>query len=448
MKHSHKILPLLLLFQISAIKTVSALDYVDLDFETPAKGLLPVSGKAYPLWTLPPAFDENYGAGNQLEISKTSSHSGSYSLRFNYEAKNNFCNTCGTKLVVQKKGVDGVNYVIASSGEDLTRESYPDGTPAPHASLGKHVYNTSRGYSQWEITSISNDSATNDKLSLKLLHSGVGEFADKEQIINTNDKLAVARRCGVDGIIGKSNGEFMVNRRSDCNSSITWFGNIGHINTADAIQPPGGSLFRRAYLKAELVDPPTGQKLNYARFMRVSKQTDNAIADKFVEVVLVADFSLRENLEPHASGFGKIGGLGRYKPGQGMPVNLQFERGKWYYIEEEYKAETYTIKTTLESDGNITVNSYKGNSNGEYRLWFAESGKESAVPLINIKNLSLPPIIGGKGTHVSLWGNEGHDTHSRGSWYIDDVKISNKGPIGKKPGDDGFNLGTPQRPGT
>ena len=120
---------------------------------------------------------------------------------------------------------------------------------------------------------------------------------------------------------------------------------------------------------------------------------------------------------PQLGGLGDFGGLNDYKPGAGLPEGLKFERGNWYYVEQEYKSESSV-----------------GASDGAYRLWFAKSGEETTTPLVELTGIPLPPIRGGSGSHMSLWGNFGHDKNTYGAWYIDDLVISNTkiGPLDRR----------------
>lgn len=434
--------------------SLTAKNFVILDFETPATGSAPAAGQ--PLspdanaWNLQPSFDNHFGSGNFFEISSTSSHSGSNSLKYTYEARNGFCNTCGIKNIGHLKGLDGVNYYVADTGEDLTQEFYPpklidpsgpsDGptfTPnGPHASIGKTILNKTRGYTKYTVVAVENENATNDKLIVKKVRDGIGSFAGQPDIFNSRDEVLIARQCGVDGIIGKAGGLFEVSRRSDCDGAISWFGNI-----APNAQPSGTSIFRRVYLKAEIVGLPSGHKLNYMRLMR------GADSDISASIVAIAS-NVDGNMEPHLTGFGPtpISGKGRYEPGNGLPAGLKFERGIWYYIEQEYQAETYTMSSHI-NDGTVIVDSYTGDGNGAYRLWFGKSGEEPDRdnPTLEVENIPLPPMLGGDGTHMSLWGNQGHDLHTRGSWYMDDIVVSDTyiGPVATP---DGSNTRAPSAP--
>jgi hypothetical protein len=102
------------------------------------------------------------------------------------------------------------------------------------------------------------------------------------------------------------------------------------------------------------------------------------------------------------------GGQPVFAPGNGLPAALKFKRNTWYYIEQEFKAQ-----------------SEPGALDGEYRLWFYEAGSESATPVLELTGLNLPPVYGGTGQHMSLWGNVHHEKNTYGAWYMDDFVISN-----------------------
>lgn len=367
-----------------------------------------------PVWKLPPIFPSVYGPGNHYIISNTSSHNGGFSLRFTYEGLNGVCNTCGAKFYNHvASGHDNADYFVVDTGEDLTTiddistNKEDDG---PKAEPGKFIYDRDRGYSRWEITEIVNQNATRDRLNLRLDKPGV----NGETTIKSGDSISITRHCGVDGIVGIKNGANDIHRRSDCNSVILWFGDV-------TPQAPGSSIYRRAYLKSEVTSNRIRQKLHYLRPDR-----DGPFQG---EIVLFGD-STDGHIYPQLSGVNKYGAPLPTYTVKNEPnfVGLEFERGKWYYVEEQYKAAT--VKST---NGSGQVTEY--NPDGEYRLWFGESGSEPTEgnPTLELTGLTLPPIVGGTGTHISFWGNIQHSTHARGSWYIDDVIINDDN------GGDGWN---------
>ncbi|MDT8281488.1 MAG: hypothetical protein RQ982_01605, partial [Gammaproteobacteria bacterium] len=373
--------------------------------------------------TMANSFPSVYGPNNHFNITNTTSHSGQYSLKFTYEAKNNICNTCGSGPCLAcksffpdhiKTGHDGVNYFISAAGENLTIADNPSTAKkddGPKALPGRIIYDRDSGFSKWEITSVTNENAINDKLNLKLLSKGI----NGEETINSGDTIAITRQCGVDGLVGVVEGENDVNRRSDCNSVIMWFANV-------TPQEPGTSVFRRNYLKSEVSSPIIHQKLHYLKPGRNGPLEGT--------IVLFADSNQTNapNTNLQLTGMKLYGGVGIYRPGLDNGFEgLIIERSIWYYIEEEYQAAT--VKT-IDAAGEVT----EYNNNGAYKLWFSKAGDEPTnknTPSFKLEGIPLPPIKGGAGTEISFWGNLQHSTHTRGSWYIDDVIISNtwNGPV-------------------
>ena len=412
MKQSKKLITALISLQLAAIAptavAVEPVNFFEMDFETPDKGSAPVKNTPYPDWQLTPTFDDHFGPGNHFTISNTSSHSGLRSLKFTYEARNDFCNTCGTYGAKHKTGLNNVDYFVADSGENLALKEDVKTTKindGPAAQPKRHVYNKTNGFSQWEIVSVQNHTGNSDKLALKLLRPGIN---GETPVFNGGDDIAIAKQCGVDGTIGVVQGKNDINRRSDCDSVITWFGNVKP-------QVPGTSIFRRNYLKAEITSPVIRQKLHYLRPGQPN----------YGEIVLFGDSSNSTAPDVHGelTGFLKYGKLNSYKPALNNGFgSIIFQRGVWYYVEEEYKAAT----------SNLAVpGTY--NPDGAYRLWFGKSGQEPKFenPTFELTGIPLPPITGGDGQHISFWGNMQHWTHSRGSWYMDDIKISDSfnGPV-------------------
>ncbi|MDH5764691.1 MAG: hypothetical protein OEZ38_01655 [Gammaproteobacteria bacterium] len=380
--------------------------YYQNDFES---GVKPVTGASNPspLWSLPLGFDKEYGPGNFFEVTTAAAHTGNYSLRFNYGGKNSFCNTCDEHWYKHiSTGHDGASYFVENDGIDLKNKDNITKAAGnglgPAAAPGKLVYNTTAGYSLWEIESVANQNATNDRLNLKLLKNGIGS---EPAVFNAGDSVAIARECGVDGTESTLGGNFDVNRRSDCNNVISWF-----VNVHD--QAPGTSIYRRTYLKAEVSSLRIRQKLHYLRhYYQAGNLAGKLEGTLNGEVVLFGD-SNRGKMEPELTGLAPYGGT-LYKPGNGLDAALEFERGVWYYIEEQYLAE-----------------SSEGAGDGAYRLWFAKAGSEpvsqTGTALIEATGLTLPPIIGSdtKTSDISFWGNFQHSVHAVGSWYMDDIIIS------------------------
>jgi hypothetical protein len=328
-------------------------------------------------------------------------------MKFTYNGNNGFCNTCGGKEYTQLDGQDNADHFVTDDGADLTQIDNLDTSKAgdgPGAEIGKVIFNKTNGYSKWFITGIAREITTNDRLNVSLITPGIGGQTPE---FNSGDEITITKRCGVDGTVGTTNGGNDIDRRSDCDIATNWF-------SSSVTQQPGQSIFRRYYLKAELSMPKIHQKLNNFR-------ADN-LGPNSQQIVLIAESDAIDNLILHATGFSGIGGDAIYKAGgintPPLPATAKFERGVWHSLQEEYRA-----ATIASTDGN-GVRTY--NTDGAYRLWFSKSGFELAqgLPTFELTNLSLPPINGGMGTHISFWGNFQHHSHSVGSWYIDDVEIS------------------------
>lgn len=429
MKITHKHLILLALLPIPSI-SLSATPVYEQNFE----GGKPLVNTPDPDWSLTPIFDTLYGPGNTFSVTDSTAHSGLYSLKISYDGRNGFCNNCGTYGAIHKSGLDHADYFLSDTNENLTAldnintVKINDG---PLAKAGRLVFNKTNGFSKWEITAVGSQGAINNKLSVKLLKQGInGETPE----FNGGDEIAIARQCGVDGHIAND-----INRRNDCDAAIIWFGDVSP-------QVAGTSIFRRMYLKAEITSPLIHQKLHY---FRPGNDTDGNTGS----IVLFADSQTApHDVQPQLSGFGSpnndvypyrdYGGANFYKPGNGLSAGLEFKRSVWYYIEEQYKAATPSGATD-------TAGRPIYNADGEYRLWFAESGKEDtdgATPILELTNLTMPPIDNiNTGPTVSFWGNIQHWTHLHGNWYMDDVVIATDTKIGKAPGG-GKNIAPPNPP--
>lgn len=417
-KHTPRALIALVTLVVFPSSNVQAVDFYINDFDnggTPPKyftnsGSL-VDGE--PAWSLAPDFMDLYGPTNHFFLTTDTAHSAPYSLRISYEGKNGICNTCGTTWRAEDKvdfahaGPDGVNYFIEERGTNLSVADYLSTTKeddGSKAKVGRFVYNRSNGFSRWKITDVIDANATKDRLNLKLDREGM----NGEKTINKGDNIAIARRCGLDGTIGIKKGVNDIVRRADCNSIIQWF---TYVEPTD--QDPGTSIFRRAYLKQETTSPNVRQKLHYFRPDRGGPNQGE-----------IPTFGHRGKgvTEPQVSGFTRYNGQAIITPTT-SPQNLaglEFERSKWYYVEEQYQASTQDL--VADPGGNVY------NDDGAYRLWFGESGAEpiQGEPTLEVLNLTLPPISGGTGTHISFWGNLQHETHARGHWYIDDVSIKDE----------------------
>ena len=362
--------------------------FFEMNFESEGNNGTIATGVGLPVWTLPSALLDILGSGALFELTSADAHSGSYSLKFDYDGLNGFCNACGLLNYTADSSLNNADYFIDSAGNDLadTTDSGPSAQP------GRIVFDLSGGFSRWQIDAVTNENAVNDRLNLSLLDAGIhGETG-----INASEEIGIAKQCDVDGTIG---GE--IDRRSDCNKAIIWFGNI------DSSQNYGESVFRRVYVKAEILTPTIHQKINYWRTPSITGYFPDGTDMPNGEVVLFADANATSSkpLRPVLTGLNPFGGAGYFEPGvEGMSTDvMSFERGVWYYVEQEFKAE-----------------SAPGAADGAYRLWLAKSGEETDTPVLEVTGLTMPPVDA-----TSFWGNVQHWTHSYGVWYIDDMKIAN-----------------------
>ena len=346
-----------LLFFLAAITPVKAGILYETDFDS---GNMPI-GSANPVWMLPSGASDRFGTGNLFEVVTGNAHSGSYSLRFNYEGRNGVCNMCGSTARVQMSTSSPANYFLDDQGNDLTLDPIL-------ASPGRIVYNTDDGFSKWQITSVTSQNSLNDKLLLTKINDGIGAASN---IFKSGDKINIYRQCGVDGKVGTD-----VTRRSDCNIGITYFTKV--------TQNYGESIFRRIYVKIDknTVLPYT-QKLRYW-------QLDSG------GIYLVVRHVDTGRIFPY------VEGLAGHNGPSFIDTNIDMKTGVWYYVEEQFKA-----------------NSDPTTSDGEYRLWFAESGKEAVKPVIELTGLDISPVKA-----ASLWGNFQHHEDASGYWYLDDLAIS------------------------
>ena len=412
------------LFAISS--TTFAEVFFEEDFEAKGDdpGGVPAGFTPNPIWSLAAIIDIQVGPGDMFENTTAACHTGTTSLRFNYEGRNGFCNTCGIYNAKHLgTGHDGVDYFITD--EDLTAIENPltsfKANDGPLAEVGKVIYNNDNGFSKWEITEVVSDGGTNNRLNLKLLKAGIN--GEKPEF-NSRDTIGIARLCGVDGHIGG-----VISRRNDCDGSIIYFNHVeaGH-------QQPGESIFRRVYLKSEVSSKAIHQKLHYWNTNnKVPNGQDPSLPPLFsTQVILLADSNNNRPLEPQLVGLQVVGGLvytTTSKDEAKLPP-IEFERGKWYYIEEEYKAAT--------NDGpvdEIGIQNY--NSDGEYRLWLASSASNPQItdaPIIEATGLSMGPINQeSTGISNSFWGNVQHEEHTVGSWYMDDMVVQRSTRIGPIP---------------
>ncbi len=342
-------------------------------------------------WTLRAGFDDiNQGVGDIYEIVSFDSHSGGYSLRFNYNGRNGFCNTCGTSKHTQKSGFGNASFFVSDSGEDLTLRENSDQAAARS---GKRVYNVTDGHTLWEVVSVDNQDATNDKLDLRLIKDGIGN--NTRLNFQSGDQIEVARQCEVDGSRSVNKPEL----RSNCDEAISYFSGV------PGTQQLGQSIYRRFYIKIEAVSVNYQTKLHFligkvngsnkAYYLNL-KTSASTFPDYYLHVEL-AQFKPDDPKYFYPNVNGEL---------------FTFKRGNWYYVEEQFKASDPV-----------------GALNGEYRLWLSEAGQEpvdSSTPIVEVTGFNVPVV-----DKNSLFGNVSSLTHSYGYIYLDDYKIAHdwNGPV-------------------
>ena len=344
----------------SIVPVAVATTLYEQDFE---EGILS-QGISNPVWSLKDtSLGPLVGPGRMFEVISGHAHTGQYSLRFNYDGLNGICNLCGATSRTHKIGYDNAPYFIDEGGNNLTEAPF-------FAAINRFVYNKDNGYSKWRITSVDSKDAVNDMLSLEKVKNSIDGQTNQ---FSNGDNVLIARACGVDGTVGKD-----INRRSDCNRVISYFSGVS--------QNPGQSIYRRLYFEID-----NGAVLPETQKLRYWVPTEGSLY-----VTIVED---RKNPFPRLSIGGVIPGMPRIVKPEGGHI----EPGTWYYLEEQFKAETSS-----------------GANDGEYRLWFSKSGSETNLPFIEWVGIGLKPV-----KNASLWGNHQHFKDANGYWYIDDFKIAN-----------------------
>ena len=314
-KHTFRILTSLGLVFLMAQTPASAVTLFSDDFETdrittpdPANTVT---------WKAPYSAPSNlygmmFGEGDMYTRSLAHKYSGKYSLRLDFEGRNNFCNSCisGIKTVFMKSGLSNQTYFQDNAGTDHTLNF---GTlPDPQI----RVYNKSDNWARWQVSSVAvdrlnfvgNSPAQNDM-------GGDGDF-------DAGDEIKIVKMCGVS------------ERRHDCDLAINYLENF----SAPVHFPYGGTLARRMYfyLPSSTQLPDIGIKLGYVHF---KKGGPYAV---FPAIMIRSGVSKLEMAN---------GGMYAYDWGGTI------KKDTWYYLEEVYTRE-----------------SASGANDARYQLWLAEAG--------------------------------------------------------------------------
>jgi hypothetical protein len=302
-------------------------------------------------WKAPYATNNLYGmmtSPNDIYsiIDYNNAHSGNKVLKLSFENRNAWCNSCGNQ------------------SHTVTSSEIASGCLNINGTIwGDYVYNKTRGWTRWNISSYTSNTVCFNKNSPSA-NSTIGD----NQIL-AGDELKVVKKCGVNGTFGGD-----INRRDDCDLAINYLQNIQKTDFAY-----GGTLSRRLFIFIDnaAVVPDVGIKLGYAKFTSGS-------------TIPFISFQNGTRLE-NSTFFGY------------SPTNIYIQKGKWYYIEETWTRE-----------------SSAGAGDGTYRLYGGEDNSGNLlVPLVNRSGLNYGDI-----TRFSIIGNWQHFNDASGNVYIDDVLIA------------------------
>jgi hypothetical protein len=340
------------------------------------------TGIGKPVWSLhlDQEIGNTEGIGNFFTVVTGNAHSGTRSLQFNYTGRNAFCNSCGGRIATMAAGSFGTNVFVDAGEANLATDPF-------NADNGRFIYNKTDGYSKWEIVgSPVDENASGDRLNLVLDTAGINGATNT---FSPGDTVSIERQCGVDGIVADNK-----DRRRDCNEVINYFVNP---NLTTRPQKPGESLYRRVYVKLDISASATLGSLPFAQKLRYWTDDNN----KTIYLVVRSTTSTG-TIVPRIESLKGLGG----PDGDVIFSDIEMIPNTWYYIQEQFKAQTED-----------------GKNDGEYRLWFAKSGEETITPVYEIAGISLSIV-----SRPSMWGNFQHlrpGDDPTTSWYIDDIKISN-----------------------
>jgi len=302
-------------------------------------------------WKAPYGINNLYGmmySQNDIYtiINYNNAHSGNKVLKLKFDNRNLWCNSCGNQ-----------SHTVTSS-EIVSGCININGTV-----WGDYVFNKSRGWTRWDISSYSSNSVCFNK-NAPSANSMLGDNG-----LVAGDVLKVVRKCGVNGTIGGD-----IKRRSDCGLAINFLQNIQKTDF-----DYGATLSRRLYLLIDksAVVPNVGIKLGYAKFSSGS-------------TIPFISFQNGWRLE-NSTFFGY------------SPTSVTIQKDKWYYIEETWSRESSV-----------------GAGDGTYKLYGGEENSpDLATPLVSQSGLTYGDI-----SAFSIIGNWQHFNDANGSMYIDDVLIS------------------------
>ncbi len=337
-----------------------------------------VTGNANPVWNWQPAyvggtnqFGMMYGTGDMYTRSLAVKNSGNYSLRLNFEGRNDFCNFCnaGSQNFVMQSGSNNQVMFLDDGGANLG----PYFTSIPDAEV--RVYNKTDNWARWKAVSVSGnriDFEGNAPVQNDM--GGDGDF-------DAGDEITIEKTCALN-----------TQKKKDCNLAINYLQGVDPANDF----PYGGTLARRIYMyvPSATTMPDAGFKIAYSHFRR---------SGSVYSQVLVLRVPRGNKIE--------IDNKGLYGKYEGTALTLDTDT--WYYLEEEYVRE-----------------SSNGGTDGIYRLWGSRGDQATSVPLVEQTGITYGELV-----DMSIIGNFQHNNKARGSLYIDDVKIATNriGPVSPLP---------------
>ncbi|WP_156498894.1 hypothetical protein [Oleiphilus sp. HI0079] len=307
------------------------------------------------------------GEGDIYSVSNDVSLQSGYSLRLDFAGRNGWCNSCGSDSYTVSSSLPeaGANSLVVD-GEDFS-------TILP--SNLRTVFNKSDRWSAWSASNVigSQVSFVGD--------APISNSMNGSALFKPGDEIKVTKACGVDGVVGGD-----INRRNDCNLAINYLQGISNTNFEFE-----GTLSKRFYLYIDenAVLPSVGLKLGYSKF---NSATPIAYVDVNRDETLMVDTA---------------------SPSSRFTVRqLQFERGRWYYLEETFIRESSSAA-----------------SDGIYRLYLSAADATSTQPLVERTDMSYGDI-----KQMSIIGNWQHYNDASGYIYIDSVEIADHyiGPIDYK----------------
>ena len=216
------------------------------------------------------------------EESGVNSVSGNKMWRYNFNGRNNFCNTCGseTRTLSAKEAETGCLSV--------TNGAYAD-----------TIYNKGNGWSTWEVVSQDENS-----LCFNVKNSIANSLLGNSEVLEGHE-IKLPYRCGENGTVGGN-----IRRRSDCDLAINYFQGVGseYFN-------PGDTLTRRyyIYIPDETELPGITFKLSYSNFRHPES---NQRKTKVVVLSIQRDVQLESKFKEYQF------------------TGLKLQRNIWYYIEE------------------------------------------------------------------------------------------------------------------